>query len=104
MRVWLIIIAAGVVTYGIRLSMLALVHHSTLPRTARDALRFVTPAVLCAIILPAVLFVGSDQHFSVANERVAAGLIAAAIAYLAKNVWLTIGAGMAALWVLQAMT
>jgi len=37
------------------LGVLVLVHHSTLPRTARNALRFVTPAVLAAIILPAVM-------------------------------------------------
>jgi len=103
MRIWLIIVASGVATYGVRLSVLVFVHHSALPRIARDALRFVTPAVLSAIILPAVLYVGADQHFSAGpgNERLLAAIVAAGVAWLAKNVWLTIGSGMAALWLLQ---
>ena len=39
MRLWLIVLAMGVATYGIRLSVLAFVHHSALPRAAREALR-----------------------------------------------------------------
>lgn len=105
MRLWLIIAACGAGTYGIRLSMLVLLHPSALPRTLRDALRFVTPAVLAAIIVPAVLYVGPKQALSVGpgNERLVAAVIAAGVAWLANNVWLTIGVGMTALWVLQAV-
>ncbi|MDP9235801.1 MAG: AzlD domain-containing protein [Chloroflexota bacterium] len=104
MRLWIIVAACGAGTYGIRLSMLMFVRHSSLPRVAREALRFVTPAVLAAIIVPAVLYVGKDQHLSLSagNDRPIAALIAAMVAWSAKNVWLTIGSGMAALWVLQS--
>jgi branched-subunit amino acid transport protein len=104
MRLWLVVAACGAGTYGIRLSMLMLVRPSSLPPIARNALRFVTPAVLAAIIAPAVLYVGKDQHLSlgVGNDRLMAAVIAAAVAWAAKNVWLTIGSGMAALWVLQS--
>ena len=62
MRLWLIVVAAGIGTYGIRMSVLVFVHHSALPRPARNALRFVTPAVLAAIILPAVVYTRGAGH------------------------------------------
>jgi branched-subunit amino acid transport protein len=78
-----------------------------IPVAVREALRFVTPAVLAAIIVPAVLYVGDDADLSVnvaSNERIAAALLAAAIAWTTRNVWLTIGIGMAALWAFKAIT
>ena len=103
MTLWIIVAAMGVVTYGIRLSVLVFVHHSVLPRTARDALRFVTPAVLAAIILPAVVYTRGSGHFdaSPGNERLLAALVAAAVAWATKSVWATIAVGMTALWVFQ---
>ena len=103
MTIWLIVIVMGAGTYAIRLSVLALVHHSALPRTAREALRFVTPAVLCAIIAPAVLYAGPGGAFDggPGNQRLLAALAAVGVAWAARNVWLTIGVGMAALWLLQ---
>jgi branched-subunit amino acid transport protein len=103
MRLWLVVAAAGIGTYGIRLSVMVFVHHSLLPRAARDALRFVTPAVLLAIILPAVLYAGDPVTFDAGpgNERLVAALVAAAVAWAAKNIWLTIGSGMAMLWLLR---
>lgn len=103
MNTWLVIGLAGAGTYAIRLSMLALVSHHRLPRAVRAALEYVTPAVLLAIILPAVLYVGDQSRFdlSIGNDRLIAAIIAAAVAWLAKNVWLTVGLGMGALWLLQ---
>jgi branched-subunit amino acid transport protein len=101
---WLIIAGMGAVTYGIRLSMLVFVHHASLPPPARNALRYVSPAVLAAIIAPAVLYAGTNDDFSIGpgNERLLAALLAAGVAWVTKNVWLTIAVGMAALWVLSA--
>ena len=106
MRLWLIVIVAGIGTYGIRLSVLVFVHHSALPRPARDALRFVMPAVLAAIILPAVVYTHGAGHFDATpgNERLVAAVLAAAVAWATKSVWATIAAGMTALWLLQLAT
>ena len=100
MNLWLAIGLMGAGTYAIRLSMLVFVSHERLPGAVRDALEYVMPAVLVAIILPAVLYAGDDASFnlSIGNERL---LAAGAIAWLAKNVWLTVGGGMGALWLLQ---
>jgi branched-subunit amino acid transport protein len=106
-NIWLIIALAGAGTFAIRLSMLVFVHHTALPALARDALRFVMPAVLAAVILPAVLYAGDGDDLSlrlVGNERILAAALSAAVAWATRNVWLTIGVGMAALWLLKAMT
>jgi branched-subunit amino acid transport protein len=103
MSLWLTVLGMGIVTYGIRLSLFVFVSHTSLPRAARDALRFAMPAVLFAIILPAVLYVGEDQSFdlSLTNERLLAAAFAASVAWLSRNVWLTVVTGMAVLWLLQ---
>ncbi|MEX2247640.1 MAG: AzlD domain-containing protein [Dehalococcoidia bacterium] len=106
MTLWLVVAGAGVLTYGIRLSMLVFVSHDALPDAARNALRFVTPAILCAIILPNVLYLGDDDTLSagIGNERLIAAVAAAAVSLIGRNVWLTIGTGMGVLWVLQWAT
>jgi len=106
MSIWLVMLAAGALTYGVRLSFVALVHHGALPAALRDGLRLVTPAVLAAIIVPAVLFTGDPSRFdaTLGNERLPAAVVAAAVAWLTRNVWATIGIGMGALWALEAVT
>jgi branched-subunit amino acid transport protein len=101
---WLIIAGMGGVTYAIRVSMLVFLRHDALPPQLRNALRYVTPAVLAAIIAPAVLYRGEGGDFSatLANDRLVAAVVAAAIAWLTRNVWVTIAAGMTALWLLTA--
>jgi branched-subunit amino acid transport protein len=103
---WLIVIAAGGLTFAVRAVLLLAVSPGALPDAARRSLRFVSPAVLTAIIVPAVLFVGEDETLSIAlsNERLVAALVAVGIAWFTRNTWLTIGVGMAALWVLQGAT
>ena len=103
MRLWLIVVAAGAATVAIRLSVFALVPHTMLPRAVRAALRLVTPAVLAGIILPAVLYAGATGAFdaTAGNDRLVAAVIASGVALVLRNVWLTIGTGMAALWLLK---
>jgi branched-subunit amino acid transport protein len=101
-NLWLIVLGMGIVTYGVRLSMLVFVSHTALPHAARDALRFVTPAVLAAIILPEVLYPeGASLDAGPGNERLVAAMAAAAVAWITRNVWLTIAVGMGSLWLLQ---
>jgi branched-subunit amino acid transport protein len=106
MTPWLIVLGMGFATYGIRLSVLVFVHHTALPEAVRDVLRYVTPAVLTAIAVTAVLYVGEDREFRPGpeNERILAALAAIGTAWATKNVWATITAGMTALWLLQWAT
>ena len=103
MNVWLLLIGMGLVTYAIRLSLIALIGRVDVPPIIQRALRFVPPAVLSAIIFPELLRPGGTLDLSFGNVRLLAGVLAAGVAWRTKNVLLTIGVGMVALWVLQAV-
>ena len=98
----LIILGMGIVTYGIRLSLIVLLGRITLRPLLQRALRFVPPAVLSAIIFPELLRSGGALSLSLANPRLWAGLLAALVVWRTRNVILAIGIGMGALWILQA--
>ena len=59
--------------------------------------------VLSAIIFPEILRHGGAWNVSPLNPRLLAGIIAALVAWRTRNTMLTILAGMAALWGLQAL-
>lgn len=103
MNVWLIIIGMGIITYTIRLSPILLLERVGMPSELQQALKFVPAAVLSAIIFPELLLPGGALDISLGNERLLAGLLAAIVAWRTKNVLVTIGVGMVALWILQAM-
>lgn len=103
MNLWLVIIGMGIITYGIRLSMIVLLEKVEIPTRLKQALRFVPPAVLSAIIFPELLQPGGRLDVSLGNERLLAGLLAMVVAWRTKNVLWTIIVGMAALWLLQTL-
>jgi branched-subunit amino acid transport protein len=103
MTLWLTILSMGVVTYALRLSLIALLGRFEVPAIVSRALRFVPPAVLSAIILPELLQPGGRLNLTLGNARLLAGLLAVLVAWRTRNVLLTVGAGMLALWVLQAV-
>jgi branched-subunit amino acid transport protein len=103
MNLWLIVIAMGIVTFGIRLTPIVLLGRIEIPLIVQRALRFVPPAVLTAIIVPELLYRNGEIDVSLTNVRLLAGLIAIVVAWRTKNALITIGAGMIALWVLQSL-
>ena len=100
---WLTIIAMGLVTFAIRLSLIALLGRFEVPPLISRGLRFVPPAVLSAIALPELLQPGGQLNLSLGNARLLAGLIAVLMAWRTRNVLLTVGVGMLALWLLQSL-
>jgi branched-subunit amino acid transport protein len=103
MNVWLLLICMGLVTYAIRLSMIVLIGRVNLPPIIKWALCLVPPAVLSAIIFPELLMPKGTLDLSFGNLRLLAGTVAAVVAWRTRNVLLTIGVGMVALWLLQAV-
>ena len=104
MNVWLTILCAGILTFAIRLSLIALMGRVEVSPLVQRALRFVPPAVLSAIIFPELLWHSGQLDMSLGNTRLLAGVLAALVAWRTKNVLLTIGVGMAAVWILQAVS
>jgi len=97
-EVWLIL-GMFAVTFGVRYPVLALVGRFDLPRPVLRALRYVPPSVLTAIIIPEVLLPDGELKLQFSNAPLAAGLIAALVAWRTKNLLLTILVGMAALFI-----
>jgi branched chain amino acid efflux pump len=100
-EIWLILVVAGMLTYLIRLSFIALLGRWSPPGRISRALRFVPPAVLTAILVPELLI--RENHLMPINPRLLAGAVAAVVAWRTKNVILTIAVGMATLLILQAL-
>lgn len=100
MRVWLVLMAVGLLTYGMRLSLILLIDRFTMPVIVQRALRYVPPAVLTAIIFPELFLPAGQLELSLHNERLIAGAVAAIVAWRTRNVLLTIGAGMVVLLIL----
>lgn len=99
-----IITTIGVGTYLLRLSFIGIIGDRTMPDWAMVPLRFVAPAVLAALVAPAVLLEDGVVDLSpVTNPQALAALIALLIAWKTKNVIAVIAAGMAVVWLLQAL-
>lgn len=103
MTLWLTIIIIGLFTYAIRLSFIVLFGQMKVPAGVHQALRFVPPAVLSAIIFPELLLRDGALALSLGNPRLIAGILAVVVAWRTKNAFLTIGLGMVTLWLLQAV-
>ncbi len=99
---WMTILGAGAVTFALRLSFIALLGRIRIPSSLGRALRFVPAAVLTAMVIPLLFYEDGALEVSLGNERLLAGMVAALIAWRTRNVLLTLGGGMATLWILQA--
>ncbi len=104
MNLWLTLILAGLLTFAIRLSFIVLLGRVEMPPWFGRVLRFVPIAVLSAIIAPELLSHSGTLQVSIENTRLLAGILAVLVAWRTRSVLLTIGAGMAGLWILQAIT
>jgi branched-subunit amino acid transport protein len=94
MNIWLIMIAGGLITFGMRFSLIYLFGKFEIPETMRRALHYVPPAVLSAIIFPELFYHDGNLDLAWTNARLFAGLIAIAVAWFSKNTLLTIIVGM----------
>ncbi len=103
MNLWLLIIISGIVTYGIRLSFIAAHGRIEMPEWVTSALAYVPMAVLSAIILPDVMMRDGAVNLTLGNVRWIAAIVAVLVAWRTKNMWMTIGVGMVALWALQSI-
>ena len=103
--IWILIVVIGAGTFMFRISLIALLGRvERTPPALERILRFIRPAVLAALISPAVVLLhGRATFIDPFNPRLVAGLVAIIVAWKTSNVLLTIGSGMAVLWVLQAL-
>ena len=101
MSTWLAIVAVGLVVFLLRASFIVFADPHRFPHFFRQALAFVPPSVLPAIVAPGLLVRGDTIDASLANPRWIAGLVAIAVAARTRSTLATVLAGMGALWLLQ---
>lgn len=101
-RTWTTIVLAGAGTFAMRASFLAVAHRFvTIPEWAQRVLRQIPPAALAAMVVPALVRPGGV--FDLWQPRLAAGIIAAALAWKTKNSLATIFGGLAALVIIEQL-
>lgn len=100
MRLWLIILAAGLITYATRASFIALGDRVPLPGPVERALKYVGPAAFAAIAAPAAL--GGDQFAEFGDDipRLIAVLAAGVVIWRTRNVPASLVTGMGTLWLI----
>jgi branched-subunit amino acid transport protein len=103
MNIWLVMLIGGLITFGMRFSLIFLFGKFHIPETMRKALHYVPPAVLSAIVFPELLYRSNQLDMSLGNTRLLAGVIAILVAWYSKNTLITILAGMIALFALQVL-
>ena len=101
MNIWLVLLLGGLITFGMRFSLIYLFGRFHVPDALRKALHYVPPAVLSAIIFPELFIRNETLNLSLDNYRLMAGLVAVLVAWFTKNILITILAGMLALFLLQ---
>lgn len=100
---WLMTLVLAVGTWLMR--SLPIMLHGAVPTPPwlERLLKHVPVAALTALVVPGALYVKANGAYEFAPARTIAAAIALLVALRTKNTLLTLGAGMAALWVAQAL-
>lgn len=101
MSTWIAIGGVALSTFLLRASFIVFIDPHRFPHWFRQALTFVPPAVLAAIVTPGLVMSDGAIDFSPANPRLVAGLVAIVASVHVRNAMAAIATGMAALWALQ---
>jgi len=97
--IWILIIIAGIITFMMRYSLIALIKPENLNDTTKKVLGYVPSAVFPAMIFPAVFF-NKTQTLQFSTFEVYAFICALIIGYISKNTILTIISGLASYWIM----
>ena len=98
---WLAIVAVSVATFALRAAFIVFADPHRFPHGFRQALKFVPPAVLAAIVALGLALSDGAIDVSAHNARLIAGLVAIVATIFLRSTLAAIGIGMAALWSLQ---
>lgn len=99
MTMWLVVIAAGIATFTMRFSFIALFGKVEVPPAMERSLRYVAPAVLAALTVPAI--VGPGGHFDPWNAFLPAALAGGLAAWRTRSIGAGIVVGLPTLWIIE---
>ena len=102
MKDFLLIGGMAAITFLIRYAMFAAAGRFQIPALVSRTLRFVPPAVLSAIIVPAVLMPGGKGlDLGLGNPQIAGALVALLVGRLWGNILAVVISGMGVFWLWQ---
>ncbi len=99
LKLWVVIVAVGVLNYLSRLSFIAIFARRSMPPLLERALKYVPAAMLTALVLP-MIFDASAGGASWWSAKVAAAIAAGIVAFFTHSTPKTLGTGMGVLWLL----
>lgn len=107
MNEFYLIAGMAAITFAIRYGLLGISGRIRLSEKLTQLLRYIPPAVLTAIVVPAVLMpTGDTLLIAPTNARLVGAIVAVLVSYKTKNLLLTIGLGMLSFflwqWALQS--
>ena len=101
MSTWIAIAGVALSTFLLRASFMLFVDPHRFPHWFRQALQFVPPSVLAAIVAPGLLMPAGTIDPGPSNLRLLAGLVAMVATFHVRNTFAAVATGMAVLWALQ---
>lgn len=99
----LLIFGMSLVTFLARYSMIAILGRWDVPPDITRTLAYVPIAAFAAIAAPDLFLREGTLAIGLTNPRFVAGIAAALVALLSRNVLLTLGIGMGVMWIMQAI-
>ncbi len=97
---WLSIIIAGVITYFMRMTMVALVDRDLLGEKVKAVLAYVPSAVFPAIIFPGIFINDFGIFIEMNDPKIFGAIIAILVGYFSRNVIATIISGLFSYWII----
>ena len=99
----LLLALVGGLTYLYRYAMIGLFASRSLPGWLHALCRHIAPASFAALTASGLFVAGGEVVFALDTPRPWAALVAVLVAWRTRNVLATIGAGMAALYLLKLL-
>ena len=97
---WFTIIIAGIITYCMRMTMVALVDRDLLGERVKEVVSYVPSAVFPAIIFPGIFINDYGAFIEMNDPKIFGALVAILVGYFSRNVIATIISGLFSYWII----
>ena len=97
---WQSLIVAGIITYFMRMSMVALVNRNLLSDKIKAVLAYVPSAVFPAIIFPGIFINEYGTFIEMNDPKIFGAIVAIIVGYFSRNVIATILSGLFSYWII----
>jgi len=92
----LVILGAGLATYCTRFPLLLIADKRRMPQGLAKFMSFIAPAVLTALIVPAIFIRQGNIYISLNNDYLLSAIVTVLAAYSSRNMFITVVTGLCA--------